>query len=267
MYRAYWNMEYNPFSKEIDINKLYKTDDFNETRTRLEFLEKTKGIGLFTGSAGCGKTYAIKHYLDNLNPSLYKIVYLHLTTVGVTDFYRSICICLGLETYYSKTKMFVQIQEYIRNLVVNQKKHLVVTIDECQLLKPEILTDLKLLFNFEMDSKNMATVILIGLPVINHTLSRSVYEDLNQRILMKYNFEGMTQKVIKEYVSDRLKLVKSREDIFTEDAIKSMANIVNGSIRKLNLIIERALIIGALDKVTNINSEIIMKAVNDISLV
>ena len=163
--------------------------------------------------------------------------------------------------------MFVQIQEYIRNLVVNQKKHLVVTIDECQLLKPEILTDLKLLFNFEMDSKNMATVILIGLPVINHTLSRSVYEDLNQRILMKYNFEGMTQKVIKEYVSDRLKLVKSREDIFTEDAIKSMANIVNGSIRKLNLIIERALIIGALDKVTNINSEIIMKAVNDISLV
>ena len=50
MYRAYWHMEYNPFSKEIDINKLFKTKDFNEALTRLEFLYKTKGIGLFTGN-------------------------------------------------------------------------------------------------------------------------------------------------------------------------------------------------------------------------
>ena len=50
MYRAYWHMEYNPFSKEIDVNKLFKTKDFNEALTRLEFLYKTKGIGLFTGN-------------------------------------------------------------------------------------------------------------------------------------------------------------------------------------------------------------------------
>jgi len=242
-------MEYNPFAKEIDINKLYKTKDFNEARTRLEFLEKTKGIGLFTGNPGCGKTYAIKNYLDNLNSSLYKIVYLHLTTVGVNDFYRSLCLGLGLETFYSKTKMFVQIQEHIRKLVIEQKKHLFIAIDECQLLKPEILTDLKILFNFEMDSKNLATVLLIGLPVINYTLSKTVFEDLNQRILMKYDFKGIGESEIREYISDRLRLVKASEDIFTEDAIKSMANIVNGSIRRLNLIIERALIIGALDKV------------------
>jgi len=267
MYRAYWNMEYNPFCKEIDINKLYKTEDFKEAKTRLEFLEKTKGIGLFTGNPGCGKTYAIKHYLDNLNLSLYKIIYLHLTTIGVNDFYRSLCIVLGLETFYSKTKMFYQIQEHIKQLVTEKKKQLVITIDECQLLKPEILTDLKILFNFEMDSKNMATVILIGLPVINHTLSRTTYEDLNQRILMKYDFKGISESEVQEYVSDRLKLVKASESIFTGDAIKAMSNIVNGSVRKLNLIIERSLTLGALDKVGQINAEIIMKAVNDINLV
>ena len=72
MYRAYWNMEYNPFSKEIDVSKLFKTRDFNEALTRLEFLNKTKGIGLFTGSPGSGKTYAIKYFLDNLNSGLNK---------------------------------------------------------------------------------------------------------------------------------------------------------------------------------------------------
>ena len=65
MYRAYWNMEYNPFSKEIGIDKMYKTEDFNEAITRLEFLEKTRGFGLFTGFPGTGKTYTIKYFLEN----------------------------------------------------------------------------------------------------------------------------------------------------------------------------------------------------------
>lgn len=267
MYRAYWNMEYNPFSKEIGIKNLYKTEDFNEGLTRLEFLEKTRGIGLFTGNPGSGKTYTIKYFLENLNTGLYKTVYLTLTSVSVIDFYRALCISLNLETKASKTKMFFEIQENIKKIVNEQKKHLIIAIDEAQLLKAEVLTDLKLLFNFEMDSKNLATVILIGLPVINHILSRSTNEDLNQRIAMNYEFRGLTKEDIKKYVKDRLKLVGANEEIISENIYETLPNIVNGSLRKLNLIIERALILGAIEKVNVIDNEIIMKAVNDISLV
>ena len=55
-------MEHNSFSKEIVINKMYKTEDFKEAITRLEFLEKTREIGLFTGVPGTGKTYTIKFF-------------------------------------------------------------------------------------------------------------------------------------------------------------------------------------------------------------
>lgn len=267
MYRAYWNMEYNPFSKEIGINKIYKTEDFNEATTRLEFLEKTRGIGLFTGVPGTGKTYTIKYFLENLNNGLYKVIYLPLTSVSVLDFYRALCVELNLEVKSSKTKMFYEIQENIKKIVKEQKKHLIIAIDEVQLLKQEVLTDLKILFNFEMDSKNMATVILIGLPVINHILSRNTNEDLNQRIVMNYDFKGLSREDIKNYVNDRLNLVKISENIFTENVFEILPNLVNGSIRKLNLIIERALTLGAIEKVEKIDNELIMKAVNDISLV
>ena len=266
MYRAYWNMEFNPFSKEIGTDKLYKTEDFNEAITRLQFLEKTKGIGLFTGTPGSGKTYAIKYYLDNLNIGLYKIAYLQLTSVSVLDFYRALCIALNIETGSSKAKMFFEIQENIKKVVNEQKKQIIIAIDEVQLLKADILTDIKLLLNFDMDTKNMATLILIGLPVVNHILSRSVNEDLNQRIAMNYDFKGLTAEDIKGYIKDRLKLVKVEESIFTENAILALPNLVNGSIRKLNLIIERALILGAIEKVEKIDNELIMKSVNDISL-
>lgn len=267
MYRAYWNMEYNPFSKEIDVNKLFRTNDFNEALTRLDFLHKTRGIGLFTGNPGSGKTYAVKYFLENLNSGLYKIIYLPLTTISVMDFYHALAISLGLDTYHSKTKMFFEIQNHIKQLVQEQKKNLIIAIDEAQLLKKEILTDLKILFNFDMDSKNMVTLILIGLPVINHTLSKGVFEDIQQRIVMKYDFDGITESDIRLYIADRLKLVHANTDIFNDNSIVALANSCDGSLRKLNLIIERALTIGALDNVTAINSDIVMKAVNDISLV
>lgn len=267
MYRAYWNIEYNPFSKEIGINKIYKTEDFNEAITRLEFLEKVRGIGLFTGVPGTGKTYTIKYFLENLNPGLYKVIYLPLTSVSVLDFYRALCVELNLETKGSKTKMFYEIQENIKKIVKEQKKHLIIAIDEVQLLKQEILTDLKILFNFEMDSKNMATVILIGLPVINHILSRSTNEDLNQRIVMNYDFKGLSKEDIKKYINDRLNLVKVNTNIFSENVFEILPNLVSGSIRKLNVVLERALTLGAIEKVDKIDSELIMKAVNDISLI
>ena len=267
MYRAYWNMEYNPFSKEIGIDKMYKTEDFNEAITRLEFLEKTRGFGLFTGFPGTGKTYTIKYFLENLNQGLYKIVYLPLTSVSVIDFYRALCNGLNLEDRGSKAKMFFSIQNNIKKIVQDQKKHLIIAIDEVQLLKTEILTDLKILFNFEMDSKNMATVILLGLPVINHILSRSSLEDLNQRIVMNYDFKGISREDIKGYIKDRLKLVKVNEDKVNENVYEILPNIVDGSIRKLNLIMERALILGAIEKSHKIDNELIMKASNDINLV
>lgn len=267
MYRAYWNMEYNPFSKEIGTDKMYKTEDFNEAITRLKFLEKTRGIGLFTGVPGTGKTYTIKYFLENLNQGLYKIVYLPLTSVSVIDFYRALCIGLNLEDRVSKTKMFFSIQNCIKKIVQEQKKHLIIVIDEVQLLKTEILTDLKILFNFEMDSKNMATVILLGLPVINHILSRNSLEDLNQRIVMNYDFKGISREDIKGYIKDRLKLVKVNEDKVNENVYEILPNIVDGSIRKLNLIMERALILGAIEKSYKIDNELIMKASNDINLV
>lgn len=267
MYRAYWNMEFDPFSKEIDIKKLFKTNDFNEALTRLEFLNTTKGIGLFTGNPGSGKTYTVKYFLENLNSSLYKIVYLPLTTVSVIDFYQALAISLGLETCRSKTKLFFDIQNYIRQLVQEQKKNLVIAIDEAQLLSKDILTDLKILFNFDMDSKNMVTLILIGLPVINHTLSKRIFEDLSQRIVMKYDFKGITETDTKTYITDRLNLVNANNNIFENSSIVALANACNGSLRKLNLIIERALTIGAVENAQSINSDIVMKAVNDINLI
>ena len=72
MYETYFSMKCNPFNKDIEANNTFETQDFKEMQGRLKYLINTKGIGLFTGSSGLGKTYSVKYFCKKLNTSLYR---------------------------------------------------------------------------------------------------------------------------------------------------------------------------------------------------
>lgn len=123
-----------------------------------------KGIGLFTGLAGTGKTACCRAFVSSLNPSLYKVVYLPMTTISASEFYRDLAKGLGLEACYRKIDNFRNIQERIKKLYREQKTTLTVLIDEAQYLSRAVLSDLKILMNFEMDSKTMPFLRWQGSP-------------------------------------------------------------------------------------------------------
>ena len=57
-----------------------------------------------------------------------------------------------------------------------------------------------MIFNFEMDSKDYAVLILVGQPVINDILSRTVHEALRQRIMVNYTFDGIEYEEVKNWI-------------------------------------------------------------------
>ncbi len=259
-------MEFDPFDKEQKGSDFYQGVDFKETQKRLEYLKNMRGIGVFTGQAGEGKTSAIRYFIDSLNKNLYQVIYIQMTTVSVNEFYRDLASSLGLEPKYRKLDNFKQIQERITVLFKDQRVTPVFWIDEAQYLNGQILADLKLLMNFEMDSRNYAILILSGLPVINSTLSMRVHEALYQRIVMNYCFDGLSEEEVKSYIETRLRLCGTKEDLFTSCAILGMSNYSNGSIRKLDNVIQKALLIGCNKQVKEIDNELILEAVNESEL-
>lgn len=267
MYETYFGMKLNPFKKDIDIKNTYEFSDFNEAQNRLKYLLNNRGIGLFTGTSGKGKTYSVKYFVKNLNPNLYKVVYISLSTVTVLEFYRSFCIGLGIEPAFKKVDMFKQIQERIKTLVVDRKITPIIICDEAQYLKTAILNDLKMLMNFDMDSKDLAVLILVGQPLLNDILSRSVHEALSQRIIVNYQFMGLEFEEVKNYIIDRCSLAGISNEIFDEASIKALSSNCNGSTRFLNNLIDKSLMICANKKESNITPEIVMLAANDLSLI
>jgi type II secretory pathway predicted ATPase ExeA len=267
MYKAYWGMEFNPFEKGLSEKNFFQSKDFSQAMSRLEHLKTTKGIGLFTGLSGIGKTYTLRCFTNSLNPNLYKVIYLTLSTVTVLEFYKSLAYGLGVEIYSKKIDLFKAIQERIISLSRDKKITPVIIIDEAQYLKTEVLNDLKLLLNFDMDSKNYAVLILCGQPLLNNILSKQIHEALKQRIVINYNYEGISKEEISEYISSRLKLAGVFSEIFNANALEAINSCCNSSTRILNSIIEKCLIIGYQKNLKVIDTDIVMLAQNEINLI
>ncbi len=83
---------------------------------RLDYLKDIRGIGVFTARPGMGKSYALRCFASSLNPSLYHMEYLCLSTISVADFYKQLCSILGVPDRGGKTTMFRAIQEQIAYL-------------------------------------------------------------------------------------------------------------------------------------------------------
>ena len=267
MYKTYWGMEFNPFDKGLAVKDCFKSGDFTQASSRLEHLKNIKGIGLFTGLPGTGKTYSLRCFADSLNSNLYKVAYIPLSTVTVLEFYKSLAYGLGVEIFQKKVDLFKNIQERIISLSKDKKITPVIIIDEAQYLKTDILNDLKILFNFEMDSKNYAMFILSGQSVLNDILSKQIHEALKQRIVINFNFVGISKQEVNDYISSRLQLSGIHNQVFNPNAVEALYSCCNGSIRKLNNMIEKCLMIGFQKQVSVIDTEIIMIAQNETELI
>ena len=101
-----------------------------------------------------------------------------MSTITTFEFYRELCYELGIEPPHKKIDMFREIQNQILLLSKDKKINIIIVLDEAQYLKSTILNDLKLLLNFDLDSKNYVSLILVGQPTLNYILNRNTFDAL-----------------------------------------------------------------------------------------
>ena len=267
MFTAYWEMQFNPFSKAASAECSFESEDFKQATARLKHLCDIKGMGLFVGGSGSGKTFTMKKFADSLNPSLYKVFYLPLSTVTVQEFYRAIALGLGIAPPYKKIDLFNAIQERILSLSKDKRIVTCILIDEAQYLNTKILNDLKIIMSFNMDSENHAVIAISGQPVLANTLSMSAHEALAQRIVINYAFNGLSKEEMAGYIDSRLKACGIPDNLFADNALEAIWGCCGGSPRVINSLAEKCLFIGAQKNVKVINPQIVMLANSEISLI
>ena len=265
-YTARYGLEFNPFlknSKEV----LVETQEYKEVLFRLDYLLTTKGFGLLTGSAGRGKTTAVRNWASGLNTSLYKVMYSSLSTLTVNDFYRNLATELGAQPAFRKTDNFKIIQDEINRLVLEKRQTHVIIIDEANYIGKRSAQCLK---------NSCSTLKWIPRPgscssfwsaTAHSTLRLSIHEPFSAtRIVMNYNLEGMTKAEGHSYVTAKLNGAGCTQTVFEENALEAILNAANGTPRMINKLCNASLLVGNSSNLNIITADAVMQAINDCEL-
>ena len=94
---SFFGLTCNPFSKQgVSAKDFVPSRDFQEMHGALDQAKDVRGIAVFTSPPGAGKTFALRVFSQELNPNLYNIAYICLSTVSIAEFYKQFCGVLGI---------------------------------------------------------------------------------------------------------------------------------------------------------------------------
>ncbi len=260
MYRKHFGLTRQPFAKDLDPADFFPSAAAQELEVRLRYLLDLRGIGLITGEVGSGKTSICRKVASSLHSGLFRVFYVPLSTGNVLDMYKTIAWELGLPVERSRAALFRTIRLEITRLCIEAKTKPVLIVDEAQHLRSEVLEDLRLLTNYDMDSQNRLTLLLVGHAELRRRLSMAAHEALSQRVVVRHHVGGLARDELPAYLAHLLHLAGIDVPLFEPPALEAVFQATNGLPRKVNLLAHYALSAAALANARIVSPEHVQAA-------
>lgn len=234
MYESYFGLRERPFSKTPDPRFLFLSRGHREALARMQYAVEERDLVLLTGEIGCGKTTLSRALMDTLDNS-FKVVCLVNPRLTPVEFLNSLARHLGVaEPARFKVDLLEQIS---RILFEYYEKGMtpVVVIDEAQLVPhKETFDEIRLLTNFQLDDRNLISIVLMGQPELKRRLKHRVYEPLRQRIGMQYELKPLSLEETAEYLDFRIVKAGGQLGLFSAVAVEVIFAYSCGTPRMIN---------------------------------
>jgi len=244
MFQEFYSLKENPFMKTPNPRYLYKGTHHAEAFARLQFAVEERELAVLTGEIGSGKTLLSRALIDSLD-DMYSVVLIINPRLSPLQLLRLIAQRLGAE---NPSRFKSDVVEQINGLLCeyhDKGRCPVLILDEAQLIENRSTFDeIRLLTNFQLDDKNLLSLILIGQPELNERLMLKPYRALRQRIGIHFHLEPLDEAETKKYILFRLKVAGGRDSIFTNEAMSRIYHLSGGIPREINNLCSSALLEG-----------------------
>jgi len=224
-----------PFSKEIQEQNLWMPSSKSHLVQQLYEAVSERSSLLLVGEPGVGKTCLLRALRHQLPQDGYRLSYCHNATLGRRDFYRQLCLALGLSPKSTAAAVFYAVSTHVEQLG-RDHVHPVFLLDEAQLLQQDVLDHLHILLNYQWDAKALLSVVLVGLPELWDRLELRRNRSLWTRIHTRLSIGSPLPEDTSEYLEYRLGLAGSQRSAFDSDAIAMLHEASAGLLRDIDRI-------------------------------
>jgi general secretion pathway protein A len=259
MYSEHYGLNGRPFQLTPDPRFWFESATHRKAMAYLGYgLAQAEGFIVVTGEIGAGKTTLVGHLMASVDPARVHAVRIASTQVDGDDLLRLVAQAMAIATEGAeKAQLLGRVEAFLADRARSGQKVLLI-VDEAQNLPVSSLEELRMLSNFQGAGHALLQILLLGQPEFRDNLNAADLEQLRQRVIATHHLTAMQKEEVGPYIQHRLKLVGwGGNPQFTDDAFAALHSASGGIPRKLNMIVTRALLMGAIEKAGIIDRRII----------
>ncbi|MGI8907015.1 MAG: AAA family ATPase [Candidatus Sumerlaeaceae bacterium] len=267
MYYKFFGLAEAPFNITPDSRFLFLSQRHREALGALVYgIKERKGFILLTGEIGAGKTTVCRALVHELKAENVRLALILNPGLSELELLKAVNDEFGIPSFYDTKKGLVDALNQFLIDEARRGQNVVLIIDEAQNLDPALLEQIRMLSNLETEDTKLIQIVLMGQPELNDTLSLTQLEQLNQRIAVRYHLTPLSEEEMQAYIRHRLFVARAKIDVeFTAGAVRMAYAATRGIPRRINVLMDRALLACYVDGSYTIDERIMAKAVQEIA--
>lgn len=267
MYNKFFGLAEAPFNITPDSRFLFLSRRHREALGALVYgIRERKGFILLTGEIGSGKTTVCRALVQELRADNTRLAVILNPGLNEIELLKAINDEFGIPSYYDTKKGLI---DALNQFLIQQHQegtNVVLIIDEAQNLEPALLEQIRMLSNLETEDAKLIQIVLMGQPELNDTLALSQLEQLSQRISVRYHIGPLTEEEMQAYIRHRLFVARAKIDVeLTPGAVRLAYAATRGIPRRINVLMDRALLASYVEGSYTLDERIMAKAVQEIA--
>ncbi|KAF0221156.1 MAG: proteinral secretion pathway protein [Geobacteraceae bacterium] len=266
MYCEFYGFKEKPFNITPNPRFIFLSKNHREAFAHLLYgIDNHAGFIELSGEVGTGKTTVLRALLSQLDDDSHRTALIFNPCISALELLRSINREFGIPAEgLSAAGLLDSLNRFL--LTENAAgRTVVLVIDEAQNLEPGVLEQIRLISNLETETDKLIQIVLAGQPELGQLLSQPSLRQLSQRITVRYHLQPMDFEDTGAYIEHRLEIAGGwRAASFTAGAVKLIFRYAGGLPRLINIVCDRALLIGYTEESREISSRMAAAAIKEI---
>lgn len=254
---ALYGLKWNPFTPELPAEALWATPRIEEFAWRMENLVADGGFALITGDSGTGKSVALRIVAERLSR-------LRDVTVGMltrpqsrlADFYRELGEAFGVQlSPHNRWNGFKVLRERWKAHLESSLLRAVLIIDEAQQMRPDVLSELRLLASAPFDCTSYLTVVLCGDQRLGLLFRQDELVPLAGRIRTRLVMDYAAREQLRELLIHAMTQAGNRK-LMTDELTDTLVEHAAGNFRTLMTMAGELLMAGVAREVAQLDEKL-----------
>jgi general secretion pathway protein A len=233
-----YHIQRDPFSTPVDSASLFLTPSHQlALQSVVTGIEERKGLLVFYGESGLGKTTLVRSYMERVPQPTLNIVYLADAALPFAEILKRVYRALAHNVRTDFTSDMLRALHPILLEEYRQNRNVVLILDNAHNLPRVTLANVGLLASLEQDNTRLIQIVLLGQPALAAELQQQVLQPLQQQVAVCATLSRLTPDESIAYIQHRLAQVTLDDaPLFSAEALHHIVKHAGGIPRILNML-------------------------------